>query len=79
MWLSLSHIFLQTELASQVRKLEQVIDDLERKYRQLMASYEQAEELNQIECERNALLGVLDFEIVSLIALYLGNDFGKRT
>ena len=44
-----------------------------------MASYEQAEELNQIECERNALLGVLDFEIVSLIALYLGNDFGKRT
>jgi len=44
------------ELAEQVRQLEQAIDDLERKNRQLVESYEQAEELNQIEMERNALL-----------------------
>ena len=36
--------------------MEQAIDDLERKNRQLVESYEQAEELNQIEMERNALL-----------------------
>ena len=46
----------QNELAEQVRQLEQAIDDLERKNRQLVESYEQAEELNQIEMERNALL-----------------------
>lgn len=47
---------IQNELAEQVRQLEQAIDDLERKNRQLVESYEQAEELNQIEMERNALL-----------------------
>merc|ERR1712235_72651 len=46
----------KNELAEQVRQLEQAIDDLERKNRQLVESYEQAEELNQIEMERNALL-----------------------
>ena len=49
-------INFQNELAEQVRQLEQAIDDLERKNRQLVESYEQAEELNQIEMERNALL-----------------------
>ena len=52
---SIQNIF-QNELAEQVRQLEQAIDDLERKNRQLVESYEQAEELNQIEMERNALL-----------------------
>lgn len=47
---------LQAELSSDVRKLEQLLDDAERQQRQLEASYETTAELLRLETERNALL-----------------------
>ena len=38
------------------RQLEQDLDDYDRRYRQLHTSYEQAQELLQVETERNAML-----------------------
>ena len=46
----------QAELSSDVRKLEQLLDDAERQQRQLEASYETTAELLRLETERNALL-----------------------
>lgn len=38
------------------RQLEQDLDDFDRRYRQLHMSFESAQELLQVETERNAML-----------------------
>ena len=43
-------------LSDRVRQLEQELDDLENKNRQLAASIDNLEELNQIEVEAKAIL-----------------------
>lgn len=46
----------KNELMKETRTLEQELDDYANKYRQLHTSYEQSQELLQLEMERNAML-----------------------
>ena len=55
------------------RQLEQDLDDFDRRYRQLHMSFESAQELLQVETERNAMLDrvtqsalCLDFSLTGL-------------
>merc|ERR1712130_389934 len=56
----------KNELMKETRTLEQELDDYANKYRQLHTSYEQSQELLQLEMERNAMLETDVYEKANL-------------